>query len=124
MDIFEFYKTSGIDLKEHNGSQFYALRPDDAFVLLDLLDQDHVTLHSIDVMCKNENGQYDYLRESGKSVNWDLDSEGIASEQRYEVVKQKIEALNTIADKDNLAFLFSDEKSYKAWKKNHQKWSA
>lgn len=120
MDIFEFYKTSGIDMSEHNGAQFYAVKPDDAFVLLDILNQDHVTLHSIDVMVKNENGHYDYLRESGKSVNWDFDSENIPDAERYALAATRIEALGS----QSVAFLFSDEKSYKAWKKNHQRLSA
>lgn len=124
MDIFEFYNMSGIDLKEHNGLQFYAVKPDDALVLLDLLEQERVIVHSLDVMCINENGRYDYLRESGKSITWDLDAEAVPSEQRYDAVKQKIEVLTATIDKEKTALLFSDEKSYKAWKKNHQRLSA
>ena len=120
MDIFEFYKTSGIDLKEHNGTQFYALRQNDALILVDLLDQNHVIVHSIDVLYKNGNGFYNYFTESGECINWDLDSCNVPEEKRYEVVKQKIQGFNEVSDKENLAFLFSDEQSYKAWKKNHE----
>ena len=121
MDIFEFYKTSGIDLEEHNGAKFYAVQPKDACALLDLLNQQHVIVHSIDVLYKNENGLYGYSTQSDQCISWDLDSANIPEEKRYEVVKQKIQDFDARSDHENLAFLFSDEQSYKAWKKNHAK---
>jgi len=120
MDIFEFYKTSGIDLVKHNGEKFYALPPKDAYILLDLLHQQHIIVHSIDVLYKNENGLYGYVTQSGQCISWDLDSANVPEEKRYDVVKEKIQNFDAINDKENLAFLFSDEQSYKAWKKNHE----
>ena len=114
MNIFEFYKHSGIDLKEHNGDQFYAVRQNDALVLVDLLNQNHVIVHSVEVLKKDETGHYTYI--TSEPMNWDFDQENIPEEERYDVIKEKIE---TIAEKENIAFLFSDEQSYKAWKMNH-----
>ncbi len=121
MDIVEFYKTSGIDLAKHNGDKFYALHSKDAYTLLDLLHHQHIIVHSIDVLYKNDNGLYGYMTQSGQCISWDLDASNIPEEQRYEVVKQKIQDFDDVGDKENLAFLFSDEQSYKAWKKNHEK---
>ncbi len=120
MDIFEFYKMSGIDMSEHNGSQFYALKRSEALEMVELLRDMGVTIHSIDVLHRNINGLFDYRNERGDRICWDFDGENIPEKERYCVSKSRIEALET----ENVAFLFSDEKSYKAWKKNHQRMSA
>ncbi|HZF70290.1 hypothetical protein [Sulfuricurvum sp.] len=120
MEIFDFYKTSGIDMSEHNGGQFYALKRSDALEMVDLLNDAGVTIHSIDVVHRSISGIYDYRNETGERICWDFDSENIPDGERYGVSKMRIEALGL----ENVAFLFSDEKSYKAWKKNHQRMSA
>jgi hypothetical protein len=120
MKIFEFYKTSGIDMSEHNGGQFYALKRLDALEMVNFLREERVTIHSIDVLHRNISGLFDYRNESGERICWDFDSEKITESERYDVAISRIEALGV----ENIAFLFSDEKSYKAWKKNHQRMSA
>ncbi|WP_298693099.1 hypothetical protein [uncultured Sulfuricurvum sp.] len=120
MDIFDFYKTCGIDMSCHNGGQFYALERSDALALVELLNEMGVTVHSIDVLHRDAKGVYDYRSESGERICWDFDSENIPDSERYALAATRIEALGS----ENVAFLFSDEKSYKAWKKNHQRLSA
>lgn len=120
MDIFDFYKTFGIDMSCHNGSQFYALKRSDALAMVALLRDMGVTIHSIDVVYSNSNGVYDYRNETCERICWDFDSENLPDAERYVVSVSRIEALAP----ENVAFLFSDEKSYKAWKKNHQRLSA
>ncbi|AFV97060.1 MULTISPECIES: hypothetical protein [unclassified Sulfuricurvum] len=120
MDIFDFYKTCGIDMSCHNGGQFYALKRSDALEMVELLREEGVTIHSIDVLHRNISGLFDYRNERGDRICWDFDSENIPDGERYGVSKMRIEALES----ENVAFLFSDEKSYKAWKKNHQRMSA
>jgi hypothetical protein len=120
MDIFEFYKTSGIDMSEHNGGQFYALKRSEALEMVELLREEGVIIHSIDVLHRNISGLFDYRNERGERICWDFDSEKVSESERYDVVVSRIEALGM----ENVAFLFSDEKSYKAWKKNHQRMSA
>jgi len=120
MDIFDFYKTCGIDMSCHNGGQFYALKRSEALEMVELLSEEGVTIHSIDVLHRNINGLFDYRNEKGERICWDFDSEKISESERYSASRLRIEALET----ENVAFLFSDEKSYKAWKKNHQRMSA
>lgn len=120
MDIFDFYTRFGIDMSCHNGGQFYALKCSDALEMVNLLDEMGVTIHSIDVLHRDANGVYDYRSESGERICWDFDSENLSESERYGVAASRIESLGS----ENIAFLFSDEKSYKAWKKNHQRLSA
>jgi hypothetical protein len=120
MDIIDFYKTCGIDMSEHNGGQFYALKRSEALEMVELLREEGVTIHSIDVLHRNISGLFDYRNERGERICWDFDGEKISESERYSVSRLRIEALET----ENVAFLFSDEKSYKAWKKNHQRMSA
>ena len=120
MDIFDFYKTFGIDMSYHNGGQFYALKRSDALEMVALLRDMGVTLHSVDVVYGDSKGLYDYRSESGERICWDFDSENLPDTERYGVAASRMESFGS----ENVAFLFSDEKSYKAWKKNHQRMSA
>ncbi|MDY0264573.1 MAG: hypothetical protein RBR12_05250 [Sulfurospirillum cavolei] len=115
MEIFELYKTSGIDLSEHNGAQFYALAYKDALALLDVLEEKSIMLHSIDVLRKNHQGRYEYT-----PIAWDFDANNTLYEERYALAREKMQ---TSKDKEALAFLFSDEYSYKIWRKQHEKWA-
>jgi hypothetical protein len=120
MKVFDFYKSFGIDMSEHNGGQFYALKYSEALEMVELLREEGVTIHSIDVLHRNISGLFDYRNERGERICWDFDSENIPESERYGVATSRIETLGV----ENVAFLFSDEKSYKAWKKNHQRMSA
>ncbi|WP_428737351.1 hypothetical protein [Sulfurimonas sp.] len=115
MEIFDFYKTVGIDMNENNGSKFYALKPSNALEVIDILKDEEVLIHSVDALFCDNQGHYDYKNENGERICWDMDSENIPDSDRYNLLKTRIQSVNDI----NILYLFSDEKSFKAWKKNH-----
>lgn len=94
MDIFEFYKTSGIDMSCHNGGQFYALKYSEALEMVELLREEGVTIHSIDVLHRNISGLFDYRNERGERICWDFDSENISESEHYGVATSKNECVD------------------------------